>query len=108
MARATRIGVALWVLAAAALAVSLLVPDPEPAGWFSYVPLSESDDIRVTTEDRHGLLDPTLWQGIAAGLAVAGAVVTVSGRRVAPAPERRACTTAGSAGTARVESLCGL
>ena len=84
MARATRIGVTLWVLAAAALAVSLLVPDPEPAGWFSYVPLSESDDIRVTTGDRHGLLDPTLWQGIAVGLAVAAAVVTLAGRSRGP------------------------
>ena len=84
MARSTRIGMALWVLAAAALAVALLVPDPEPAGWFSYVPLSESDDIRVTPENRHGLLDPTLWQGIAVGLAVAGAVVTLAGRSRGP------------------------
>ena len=80
MAHATRIAIVLWVLAAGALAVALLVPDPEPAGWFSYVPLSESDDIRATPEDRHGLLDPTLWQGIAVGLAVAGAVVTLAGR----------------------------
>ena len=85
MARSERIGIALWVLAAAALAVSLLAPEqPEAAGWFSYVPLSDSDDIRVTTEDRHGLLDPTLWHGIAVGLAVAAAVVTVSGRSRGP------------------------
>ena len=84
MARSTGIGMALWVLAAAALAVALLVPDPEPAGWFSYVPLSESDDIRVTPENGPGLLDPTLWQGIAVGLAVAGAVVTLAGRSRGP------------------------
>ena len=83
MARATRIGIALWVLAACALAVSLLAPEDEPEGWFSYVPLS-SEEIRPSNGSGHPALDPTLWLGISIGLAVAGAVVTVAGRSRGP------------------------
>jgi heme/copper-type cytochrome/quinol oxidase subunit 1 len=81
MARATRIGIALWVLAAAALAVSLLAPEDEPEGWFSYVPLSSEDEFRPSNGSGHPALDPTLWLGIAIGLAVAGAVVLAFSRR---------------------------
>ena len=81
MARATRIGIALWSLAAAALAVSLLAPGDEPEGWFSYVPLSSEDEFRPGNGTGHPALDPTLWLGIAIGLAVAGAVVVALGRR---------------------------
>ena len=81
MARATRIGIALWVLAAGALAVSLLEPGkPEPQGWFSYVPL-QVEDIPPADRDGPAALDPALWLGIAIGLAFAGAVVLVLGRR---------------------------
>jgi len=42
VARIRRIVISLWVLAAAALAVSLLATErPEDRGWFSYVSLSE-------------------------------------------------------------------
>ena len=79
MARATRIGVALWALAAAALAVSLLAPEPEEEGWFSYVPLSSREELAPS--NGHPALDPALWLGVAIGLTVAGAIVLVLGRR---------------------------
>lgn len=82
MARGTRIGIGLWVLAAAALAVSLIQPgEPEPEGWFSYVPL-DVDSLPPADLDGPAALDPALWLGIAIGLAFAGAVVLLVGRRV--------------------------
>jgi len=72
---------AVWVLAAGALAVSLLEPDkPEPQGWFSYVPL-DVDDLPPADLDGPAALDPALWLGIAIGLAFSGAVVLALGRR---------------------------
>ena len=84
MARATRIGIALWVLALGALAVSLLEPGkPEPEGWFSYVPLQLEDHPPADLEGP-AALDPALWLGIAIGLAFAGAVVLFFGPRRRP------------------------
>ncbi len=81
MARATHLGIGLWVLAAAALAVSLLEPGkPDPEGWFSYVPL-DVDSLPPADLDGPAALDPQLWLGIAIGLAFAGAVVLLLGRR---------------------------
>ena len=82
MAHATRIAIVLWVLAAGALAGSLLAPEREPEGWFSYVPLS-SEEIRTSNGTGHPALDPTLWLGISIGLATAGLLVLVlaHGRR---------------------------